>query len=156
MPGRFDWWYRLRRVVGPPGAPASRAGVPSDIDAARLAELRPVFDHVDALEPELRARTEEGEHEADALRDAAEREVERTQADAQTRAAAARAHAATERQERHASEVDALIRQSEADAARIRERAEDLLPILVADAVAAVRTYARGHGEQASAATEGG
>ena len=147
MPGLFDWWSRVRKVVGPPGAPATLAGVPADTDAARRAELEPLFAHLDALEAELRA-TEVAADEAAAARhrDAAAR-AEAVFADAQDRAAFAEADAATVRRARFEEESRDVAAGAARDAAALIERARDRIPGLVARAVASVLSFADAHVE---------
>jgi len=143
MPGLFDWWYRLRRIAGPPGAPSIRAAVPSDVEAARLAELEPVFAHVDALEPELHAIEMRALQDADRLEAEAEQRIERIVADARTRAAVARADEAVRLRERHDRASQTVRLEAAAKVGRARSVAQDSIPALVERAVASVRDHAR-------------
>ena len=142
MPGPLDWWNRIRRVVGPPGAPATRAAVPTDLDAARRAELASVFAHVDRVEAELRASEAYCDREVAAILARAEEESARILADASARAAEARAAAGTQRRtdlEVHGTELHA---DAETQAAALRQRAGEAVPALVDQAVAIVRSFA--------------
>ena len=145
MPGLFDWWSRVRKVVGPPGAPATQAGVPADADAARRAELAPLFDHLDTLEAELRTTESAAAAEAAARRRAADARVETVRADARDRAAIAEADAATARRARFEQESRDAAAKAEQDAAVLLAEARDRMPGLVARAVNSVLTFADAH-----------
>ncbi len=142
MPGPLDWWNRVRRAVGPPGASATRAAVPTDVDAGRRAELAVVFAHVDRLESELRAAEAYSDREVATVHARAEQHTTRLLADADERAVRARAAAGAQRR----TDLEVQGTQSRADAeARaeaLRQRAADAFPELVDRAVEMVRSFA--------------
>ena len=144
MSGLLDWWYRIRSVVRPPGASATRAAVPADVGAATAAELVSVFAHVDRLEPELAERETAGRHESEAILATADEQVDRVAGDARERIAATRADAAAARQAEFRSHARELERRAEDEAAAVRVRAEALMPALVADVLTRVRAFAVG------------
>ena len=144
MPGPLDWWNRIRRVVGPPGPPATRAAVPTDVDAARRAELAPVLNHVDLLESELRVMEEKRDDEIALIVAEAEQQANRLVADARERATAEQAGAGTRRRS-EAADMDAELHSSAAaEAAAMQQRALEALPELVERAVAEARAFAMG------------
>lgn len=142
MSERFDWWYRIRRVVKPPGTPSTRVGVPTDAEAARERELAAVFAHVDGLEPELRAREAAAEAEVAATLDAAEERAGRIAADSREGVAAVRADAVAGRRREFEDRSHDLERRALDEAAQVRRRARSALPALVDDAVRRVRLFA--------------
>ncbi len=149
MPGLLDWWYRMRRVVGPPGTPSTRAAVPTDVEAARAAELASVFAHVDRLESDLRAREDEGEREAEAILADAGLHAGRIAADGNERAAVARADAAAGRRREFEEHAHELERRAAYEAEEVRRRAREAFPALIDEAVARVRAFAAGRGDEA-------
>jgi hypothetical protein len=150
MPGLLDWWYRIRRVVGPPGASGTRAAVPTDVESARRAELAIVFEHCDQLEPQLRARENECEREIEKIRANAAAEVERTLTEGHLRAAAARAEASTALERSFEREATEFEQHADSEVAALQRRTSAAMAGLVSDAVDLVRGFASG--EQSTAA----
>lgn len=142
MPGLFDWWYRMRRGAGAPGAPTTRVAVPADPREARLAELHEVFAHVDSLAPELDEIARRSSIQAEAILTAGQEQIERIAADARVVAEVARAEAAATRRESSARDADEMRRNAESEAASVRARSHAAIPALVDDAVASVRAFA--------------
>ena len=97
MSGLLDWWYRIRRVVQPPGTPATRPAIPAEIGSAIAAELTAVFAHVDQLEPELQAAESAGNRKAERVRTRAGQDAGRILAEGHQQIAAVRAEAAAKR-----------------------------------------------------------
>ncbi|HWS46453.1 MAG TPA: hypothetical protein VN636_11380 [Acidimicrobiia bacterium] len=143
MPGPVDWWNRIRRVVGPPGAPATRAAVPADPDARRRAELAGIFTHLDRVDVDLRRVEQDAVREAAEVAARAEQEANRVRADAREAAATARATAAARR--RSDLELDAEDRRARAAraAAELDRRARAAMTEVVDAAVERVRAFAR-------------
>lgn len=142
MPGPLDWWNRVRRAVGPPGPSTTRSAVPSNVDAARRAELASVFAHVDRLELELRAAEAYSDREVATIRARAEQDVVRLDVDADERAERARAAAAVQRRTDLASQETGMRAEAEARATALQRRAVGELPDLIDRAVELVRSYA--------------
>ncbi len=142
MPGPLDWWNRIRRVVGPPGAPASRAAVPTTADAARRAELAAVFAHLDELETQLRVAEQRRVEEAAVIATVAARERDRLLADARVRAEKARAVATTQRRVAVDRDAERLRADAASRVGDLRRSAAAAMPPMVADAVARVRSFA--------------
>jgi len=150
MPGLLDWWYRIRRVVGPPGAPATRAPVPSDVEAAQRAELTIVLQHVDALEPELQAIEQRVARDADRLRADVAEQIERIELEGRARAAVVRAEAADGLRDHHEREAKAATEHAAAQAEDVRRIAQASFAELVDSAVAMVRDFALDGGKRGS------
>lgn len=142
MPRPFDWWNRIRRVVGPPGAPTTRAAVPTAVGAAQRAELAAVFAHVDDLEVELRHVEQRCIDEVRAFDAEAREEAERLLAGARERAATASAEVET-RVRRSMDDEAARLRSKAADRAdELRRGSSGSISALASDAVARVRSFA--------------
>ena len=141
MSGLLDWWYRIRRVVQPPGSPATRPAIPADIGAAIAAELAPVFAHVDRLEPELQAAASAGDREADRVLVRAEEDAGRILAAAHEQIAAIRAEAAAKRAGEVEDDAHELERRSAEKVAAVERAAQAAMPSLVTQVVALVRTF---------------
>jgi len=137
MPRARDFLARFR-PVGTPGAAAS-AGVPADRVAEADAELEPLFAMLADTEAEVdRIRASADQRIADSHRLAAERIAEvlargRLSADAERADASARARAVADQEVAH--ELAAAT----AQAARVRQSANDQMNAQVAEIVAAVR-----------------
>jgi hypothetical protein len=149
VPGLLDWWYRMRRVVGPPGPLASRAAVPTDLEAARRAELAALFEHCDALEVELFARERACERQVDEIGAEAADAVERLLADARERAPTAHAEAGAVRRSGFDDAAREVQRRARADARAVTERASASAPAIAAAAVDLVRRFAADTGTTA-------
>jgi vacuolar-type H+-ATPase subunit E/Vma4 len=122
--------------------------VPIDVEAARAAELAGVFAHVDRLESDLRAREQEGEREAEAILADAGLQAGRIAADGNERAATARAEAAAGRRREFEEHAHELARQAAYEAEEVRRRAREAFPALIDEAVARVREFAAGRGDE--------
>ena len=142
MPGPLDWWNRIRRVVGPPGAPESRAAVPTELDAARRMELGPIFEYLDRVEAELGSAERECDREVAAIVNRAEREASRLVADARECASTERGRAGAIRRTELARDAKVLRARAAMEAAATRDRARAALPALVERAVEEVRSFA--------------
>jgi ABC-type nitrate/sulfonate/bicarbonate transport system substrate-binding protein len=138
-------FVRRFRPAGTPGA-AAPAGVPADRVSERAAELGPVFDALQDTVSETEAVVAGARREAERRRMAAAQRVAELLADAQQEADAARASAAAAAIAVAAGEQEDLLDQAHRDAAEIRSRASEQLPILVDRVVAAVKAATRaGH-----------
>ncbi len=142
MPGPLDWWNRIRRVVGPPGPPATRAAVPTAAEAARRAELAAVFAHVDEVERELGAAEHDREVEIAAIAAAAAQERDRILVAARERALTERATASAQHRRRLDGDAQRLRADAASGADALWHRAAAAIPGLVSDAVARVRSFA--------------
>ncbi len=142
MSGLLDWWYRIRRVVQPPGTPATRPAIPAEIGAASAAELAPVFAHVDRLEPELQAAESAGDREAGRVLTGAVDDAGRILAEGRERSAAVRAEAAAKRTGEVEADAHELERRAAENVAAVERAAHAAIPSLVAEAVTLVRTFA--------------
>ena len=137
MPRARDFLARFR-PVGTPGA-AAAAGVPADRVAEAGAELEPLFVMLADTETEIdRVRASADQHIAEGHRLAAERAAEvlaqaRLSADAERADASARARAVADQGVAH------QLAAATAQAARVRQSANDQMNAQVAEIVAAVR-----------------
>jgi hypothetical protein len=124
---------RFRRL-SPPGAAMAGVAPPVDPEAARAAELAPVFGTLDAVQFEVDAILAAARVEADRIRAQAAADAESRIARAKERSLAAKARVSQQRIERSASEREQLIARGRAEAAAIRESG-DLKAAAVASAV---------------------
>jgi citrate synthase len=126
------------RPAGAPGA-ASVVGVPADRLAEVTAELEPVFALLEDDERQCAQLREEAEHEAQRRREQVAERVEHLGASARETARAVRAEEAGSARRRGEEASRAAVEAAVAEAAALRERAQQRLPEWVALAVRAVQ-----------------
>jgi len=137
MPRVRDLLYRFR-PAGAPGA-AGAAGVPVDRSADLAAELEPLFAELVGTERECAQISEQARQDAIGLR---AREAERartvvTAAGAQVQVE--RAAVAAQSQQRAEAEFATEVAAAACEAAALRDRARERMPVCVARVVESIR-----------------
>jgi hypothetical protein len=132
-----DVLYRFR-PAGTPGA-AGAAGVPTDRVADLATELAPVFALIEPAERDCAAIVASAEREAAEIRERAAAQARLLTADARAHADADRAQARAEALERTAAESAGIQVAAQRSAEELRSQAEERIPALLEQAVAAVR-----------------
>lgn len=133
---------RRWRPAGAPGA-AARAGVPDDRAGAPDRELTGVFGALEPVRAECRAIRDAATRKARRTADRAQEQAEAILADARAAALAERRNVTAASRARGDAEQAAIIADAERQAARIRQRAAERMPAMVAEAVELVRKELR-------------
>ncbi len=137
-----DILQRFRRIWAPPGGPSGAAGIPSDQRLELTEELTGLFAALDEVEKESAAILAAAQREADQIRAEAESQAARLRKSALARAPRERLLVAQE--QRQVAEKLSASRMEEAlqEAERIRRRAAEREPRLVAEVVRCITSGA--------------
>ena len=149
MPRLRDVLYRFR-PAGTPGR-ASAVGVPADHGVGLAAELEPVFAQLAGVERACEQLLASARADAAAVRADAAAAAEQTLARARDRLQAERVSAAGKARERRDEESTDSMRAATREVARLRLRADDVLPQQLERVVASVQSFLDA-GEAATAA----
>lgn len=133
---------RRWRPAGAPGA-AARAGVPDDRMAGPEQELACVFRALEPVHAECRAIRDAAARDARRAARRAQEQAEAIVSAARMAAPAERTSVTAESRARSDAEQAAIVADAERQAARIRKRAAERMPAVVAEAVELVRKELR-------------